>query len=70
MGDPPEKHNSYIPQFSQDDDSAINLEIQKLLATGVIIKCEHETGEYISPILKKNKIRRFMQTHAKSEKPK
>ena len=51
MGDPPEKHNSYIPQFSQDDDSAINLEIQKLLATGVIIKCEHETGEYISPIL-------------------
>ena len=54
--DPPVKHNSYtpqnsyIPQFPEEFESAIDLEIQKLLAKGVITKCEHETGEYISPI--------------------
>ena len=53
--DPPVKHNSYIPQFSKEDDSAINLEIQKLLAKGVITKSEHETGEYISPIFIRQK---------------
>ena len=49
-GDPPVKHNSYIPQFSKEDESAIDLEIQKILVKGVITNCEHETGEYISPI--------------------
>ena len=49
-GDPPIKHNSYIPQFSKEDESAIDLEIQKILGKGVITNCEHETGEYISPI--------------------
>ena len=50
LGDPPEKHNSHIPHFSNENESAINLEIQKLLAKDVITKCEHEPGEYISPI--------------------
>ena len=50
MGDPPVKHNTYIPQFFKKDESAIDLEIQKNLAKGVITKREHETGEYISPI--------------------
>ena len=49
LGDPPVKRNSYIAQFSQKDESAIDLEIQKHLAKGVVINCEHETGEYISP---------------------
>ena len=55
FGDPPVKHNSYIPQFSKEDESAIDLESQKLLAKGVITKCEHETGEYISPIFIRQK---------------
>ena len=55
LGDPPEKHNSYIPHFSKKDESAIDLEIQKLLAKGVITKCEHEKGEYISPIFIRQK---------------
>ena len=42
LGDPPEKHNSYIPQFSEEENSAINLEIQKLLAKGVITKYEQK----------------------------
>ena len=49
------KHNSYIPQFSKEDESTIDLEIQKLLGKGVITKCEHETGEYISPIFIRQK---------------
>ena len=55
LGDPPEKHNSYIPHFSKKDESAIDLEIQKLLAKVVITKCEHEKGEYISPIFIRQK---------------
>ena len=47
LGDPPVQYD-YIPQFSKEDESAIDLEIQKLLAKVVITKCEHETGEYIS----------------------
>ena len=39
LGDPPVKHNSYIPQFSKEDESVIDLEIQKPLAKGVITKC-------------------------------
>ena len=54
-GDPPVKHNSYIPQFSKEDEAATDLEIQKLLAKGVITKCEHEAGEYISPIFIRQK---------------
>ena len=55
LGDPPVKHNSYIPQFSKEDEAATDLEIQKLLAKGVITKCEHEAGEYISPIFIRQK---------------
>ena len=55
LGDPPVKHNSYIPQFSKEDEPEIDLEIQKLLAKGVITKCEHESGEYISPIFVRQK---------------
>ena len=39
-----------IPEFSKEDESAIDSEIQKLLAKSVITKCKDETGEYISPI--------------------
>ena len=42
FGDPPVKHNSFIRQFSKEDESAIDLESQKLLAKGVLTKCEHE----------------------------
>ena len=55
MGDPPVKHNPYRPQFSKEDKFSINLEIQKLLAKGVITKCEHKTGDYISPIFIRQK---------------
>ena len=55
LGDPPVKNNSYIPQFSKEDEPAIDLEIQKLLAKGVIAKCEHESGEYISAIFVRQK---------------
>ena len=50
LGDPPVKHNFYIPQFSKEDEPAIDLEIQKLLAKDVITERGHKTGEYISPI--------------------
>ena len=56
LGDPPVKHNSCIPQFSKEDESAVDLEIKKLLAKGVITKCENETGEYISPIFTRQKL--------------
>ena len=39
LGDPPVKHNTYIPQFSKEDESVIDLKIQKPLAKGVITKC-------------------------------
>ena len=42
LGDPLVKHNSFIPQFSKEDESTIDLEIQKLLAKGVLTKCEHD----------------------------
>ena len=51
LGDPPVKQNSYIPQFSKEDESAVDLEIKKLLAKGVIIKCEN-----ISPIFIRQKL--------------
>ena len=51
MGDPPVKHDSYIPQFSKKDEPAVDLVIQKLLTKGIITKRKHETGEYTSPIL-------------------
>ena len=50
LGESSVKDNSYIPQFSKEDESAINLEIQKLLAKSVTTNCEHEIGKYISPI--------------------
>ena len=62
LGDPLVKHNSFIPQFSKEDESTIDLEIQKLLAKDVITKCEHETGEYISMIF----IRQNQMAHADS----
>ena len=55
LGNSPVKYKSYIPQFSKEDQSARDLEIQKLLAKGVITKCEHETSEYISPIFIRKK---------------
>ena len=56
LGDPPVKYNSYIPQFSKEDESAVDLDIKKLLEKGVITKCENETGEYISPIFIRQKL--------------
>ena len=50
LGWPTSKTNTNITEFSKEDESAIDLEIQKLLAKCIITKCEHETGEYISPI--------------------
>ena len=44
-----------IPEFSKEDESVIDSEIQKLLAKSVITKCKHETGEYISPIFIRHK---------------
>ena len=34
LGDSPVKHNSCISQFSKEDESAINLDVQKLSAKG------------------------------------
>ena len=34
LGDSPVKHNSCISQFSKEDESAINLDVEKLLAKG------------------------------------
>ena len=50
-----EKHKSYIPQFYKHDPSFIDLEIQKLLSKGVISKREHESGDYVSPLLIRQK---------------
>ena len=55
LGDPPVKRGSYVRQFLKEDKSAIDLEIQKLLTKGVITKCEHERGEYISSIFIRQK---------------
>ena len=55
LGDPLVKHNSYIHQFSKEDESMIDLEIQKHLAKGIITKCEHDTAECISLIFIKQK---------------
>ena len=38
------------PNFSSEKEKAIDSEIDKLLKKGVIKECEHEEGEYISPI--------------------
>ena len=38
------------PKFSSLQQEAIDLEIDKLLTKGVIKECEHENGEFISPI--------------------
>ena len=38
------------PNFSSEKEKAIDSEIEKLLKKGVIKECEHEEGEYISPI--------------------
>lgn len=54
LGDPPKKDNTYIPNFSKEK-SVLNLDIQKLSAIGVITKCVHETGEYISQIFTRQK---------------
>lgn len=40
----PEKH-SRIPQFPKQDESALDFEIQRLPAKGVITKREHESGD-------------------------
>ena len=56
LGDPLIKHNSYITQFSKEDESTVDLEIKRLSAKGVLTKCEHETGEYISPIFIRQKL--------------
>ena len=42
LGDLPVEHNSYIPQFSKKDESAVDLVIKKLFAKDVITKCEDE----------------------------
>ena len=55
LGDPLIKHKYYVFQFSKEGESAIDLESQKLLAKGVITKCAHETGKYISPIFVRQK---------------
>ena len=55
LGNSPVKYKSYIPQFSKEDQSARDLEIQKLLGKGVITKCKHETSKYISPIFIRKK---------------
>ena len=38
------------PNFSSEKEKAFDSEIEKLLKKGVIKECEHEEGEYISPI--------------------
>ena len=38
------------PKVSSLKQEAIDLEIDKLLKKGVIKECEHENGEFISPI--------------------
>ena len=38
------------PNFTSEKEKAIDSEIEKLLKKGVIKECEHEEGEYISPI--------------------
>ena len=40
-----EKRYSRIPQFPKQDESAIDFEIQRIPAKGVITKGEHESGE-------------------------
>ena len=55
LGDPLIKHKYYVFQFSKEGESAIDLESQKLLAKGIITKCAHETGKYISPIFVRQK---------------
>ena len=45
FGDLPANHNSYIPQFLKEEETAINLEFKKLLAKGVITTCKHEAGQ-------------------------
>ena len=38
------------PKFSSHQQEAIDLEIDKLLKKRVIKECQHENGEFISPI--------------------
>ncbi|XP_068756362.1 uncharacterized protein [Montipora capricornis] len=48
-----------VSKFNQSELSVIDREIEKLLSTGVIERCSHSAGEFISPIflrLKKNKV--------------
>ena len=49
-GDPLVKYNFYIPQFSKENDSTIDLKIHNFLAKGVITKCDNETDEFSSTI--------------------
>ena len=50
LGDPLVKYNFYIPQFSKENDSTIDLKIHNFLSKGVLTKCDNETDEYSSPI--------------------
>ena len=48
-----------VSKFNQSELSIIDREIEKLLSKGVIERCSHSDGEFISPIflrLKKNKV--------------
>lgn len=48
----PTKHMGPMKKtFSPSDSLVIEAEIQKLLSKGIIVPTQHESGEYISPIL-------------------
>ena len=58
------------PNFSSDKEKSIDSEIEKLLKKGVIKECEHEEGEYISPIFLFPLNRWGLSVDFKSKEPK
>lgn len=57
--DPVQLGGHKVSKFNQSELSIIDREIEKLLSKGVIERCSHSDGEFISPIflrLKKNKV--------------
>ena len=43
-------HIAYNPKFSSQEEEIIDLEIEKMLKKKIIVPCEREKTEYLSPI--------------------
>jgi len=53
--DIPSSRSSAPYPTSAQEDQIIDMEVKRLLASSVIVPCEHEEGEFVSPIFLRGK---------------